>query len=62
MESSRLVLQSLIFFSLLLAKLGEGGKAELHSHRMDEEAEAKEKGCWAVPGATQGASGRHGWH
>lgn len=31
MESSRLVLQSLIFFpSLLLAKLGEEGKAGLH--------------------------------
>lgn len=50
------------FFSLLWAKLGEGVKAGSHSHRTDEEAEAKEKGCWAVPGVTQGASGRHSWH
>lgn len=31
-------------------------KARCHSHCVDEEAQAKEKGCWAVLRDAQGAS------
>lgn len=58
------MLQSLIFFFSAFFWLSLVKKARLVfiSHRMDKEAEAKEKGCWAVPRVTQGASGRYGWH
>ncbi|EDM11800.1 rCG63640 [Rattus norvegicus] len=54
------------FGLLLLAKLHEEGKARFHSHSVDEEPEAKEKGRWAVlsntPRIPKGPQRRHSWH